>query len=85
MPSLQKRHNQEVRESGEYIAQSRSWVVLIFLLVITIGIIISEMLTRGKMSPYFEGGWLTYLIHEIIRIIREFLDMVSEALSAFKS
>lgn len=85
MPSLQKKHNREVRESGEYITQSRSWLVIIFLIVIVMGVIISEILTRGKISPYFEGGWLTYLVHEIIRAIREFFDMVSEALSAFKT
>ena len=82
MPSLQKKHNKEVRESGEYITQSRKWVVLMFLLAITIGIIVSEILTRGKITPYFEGGWLTFLVTEIVHKVREFIDMVSEAASA---
>ena len=84
MPSLQKRHNKEVRESAEYITQSRKWVVLIFLLAIVIGIIVSEILTRGKITPYFEGGWLTYLVSEIIRKIREFFDMINDAISALQ-
>ena len=82
MPSLQKRHNKEVRKSGEYITQSRKWVVLMFLLAITIGIIVSEILTRGKITPYFEGGWLTFLVTEIVHKVREFINMVSEAASA---
>lgn len=82
MPSLQKRHNKEVRKSGEYITQSRKWVVLMFLLAIAIGIVASEVLTRGKITPYFEGGWLTFLVTEIVRKVREFIDMVSEAASA---
>ena len=84
MPSLQKRHNKEVRESAEYISQSRKWVVLMFLLAIAIGIIASEVLTRGKITPYFDGGWLTYLVSEIIRKIREFIKMISDAVNALK-
>lgn len=84
MPSLQKRHNKEVRKSGEYITQSRKWVVLMFLLAIAIGIVASEVLTRGKITPYFEGGWLTYLVHIIISEIQEFRDMISEALKSLR-
>ena len=84
MPSLQKRHNKEVRESGEYITQSRKWVVLMFLLAVAIGIVASEVLTRGKITPYFEGGWLTYLVHVIISEIQEFRDMISEALKSLR-
>lgn len=84
MPSLQKRHNKEVRESAEYISQSRKWVVLMFLIAIAIGIIASEVLTRGKINPYFDGGWLTYLVSEIIRRIREFIKMISDAVNALK-
>lgn len=84
MPSLQKRHNKEVRKSGEYITQSRKWVVLMFLLAIAIGIVASEVLTRGKITPYFEGGWLTYLVHVIICEIQEFRNTISEALKSLR-
>ena len=83
MPSLQKRHDKEVRDSADYMVQNRSWLLVILLLSLIIGVVISEYLTRGKMSPYFDGGWLTYLIHEISRRIKEFMRMLSEAINAF--
>jgi hypothetical protein len=84
MGNLQKNHNKEVRASGEYITQNRTWLVVIMILVIIIGIVASEVVTRGKISPYFDGGWLTYLIHEIVTRIREMLAKISEAVNAIK-
>lgn len=83
MPSLQKRHDKEVRDSADYMVQNRSWLLVILLLTLIIGVVISEYLTRGKMSPYFDGGWLTYLIYEISQRIKEFMRMLSEAINAF--
>ena len=84
MPSLQKNHNKEVRASGEYITQNRTWLVIILILVIIIGIVASEVFTRGKITPYFDGGWLTYLIHAIVTKIREMLAKLSEAVNAIE-
>ena len=84
MGNLQKNHNKEVRASGEYITQNRTWLVVIMILVIIIGIVASEVVTRGKISPYFDGGWLTYLIYEIVTRIREMLAKISEAVNAIK-
>lgn len=88
MPSLQKRHNREVRESAEYISQSRKWIVLIFLLAIITGVVASEVFTRGKISPYYDGGWLTFLVHEIVQAIRNlvsgFAEMLKEAVETLR-
>ena len=84
MPSLQKKHNREIRESAEYIRHSRFWLVVIFLLLITIGIVASEVATRGNYTPFSDGGWLTYLIYRIVTWIREFIAMVSDAIKSLK-
>lgn len=84
MPSLQKQRNREVRKSGEYITQSRKWIVIMLLLIIAIGIVASEMYTRGKINPYFDGGWLTFLVHSIVNSIKEFFTMLSDAVKSLR-
>lgn len=84
MPSLQKKHNQEVRASGEYITQNRTWLVIIFLLLIVIGIVASEVFTRGKITPYFDGGWLTYTVHEIICKIKGIIAYIAESAKSLR-
>ncbi len=78
MPSLQKMHNRELRQSAEYIPQNRFWLVMSFLLAIVIGIALSEVLTRGKVSPYCDGGWLTYLMEVIKQKLNELLEELRE-------
>lgn len=85
MPSLQKIHNREVRQSAEYIPQNRFWLVVTFLLVIVIGVILSEILTRGKVSPYCDGGWITYLVTEIRNKINEMLAVLRDSVRIAKS
>ena len=80
MPSLQKNHNKEVRKSGEYITQKRSWLVILLLLALVFAVVLTETMTRGKISPYFDGGWLTYLIHEIVTAIKKFVTEIIDAL-----
>ena len=84
MPSLQKNHNREVRASGEYITRNRTWLVITFLLLLVIGVIASEVLTRGKITPYFDGGWLTYLVHVITESIKAVINTIKEAGQSLK-
>lgn len=78
MPSLQKIHNREVRQSAEYIPQNRFWIVMTFLLAIIIAVVLSEVLTRGKVSPYCDGGWITYLVEVIKAKINEVMALINE-------
>ena len=80
MPDSQKKYEKELRASTEYIPLNRCWITVMFILVIVLAIAVSEYLTRGKIDPMFEGGWLTYIISEICRVISEFIAMVVEAL-----
>lgn len=84
MPNLQKKYEKELRASTEYIPLNRFWITVMFILVIVLAIAVSEYLTRGKIAPLFEGGWLTYLVSEIRRAIGEFVQLLRDSVGALK-
>lgn len=88
MHNLEKRHNKELRDSVNYMSPGSFWVKVIILLSIIIGVMASEYLTRGKMSPYEDGGWITYLVHCIVRTIQRYISEIvmtmKEALKSFQ-